>query len=250
MNKVPKNYTLFYKYFGSRFKDVQYFEIDVNVSLNSDPKPVLKLLNSMFFWFDCKTICANAVESNRIYLIENLFEEHNFSNMQKGLVKGFKVCKDYMFQVPSTGRVNVYSEEQVDATIHINFAYNVTATISIYGSLPGTDQCYSLKKKYFYEFLNELASIPRYRGFPSSDYTQKSLTFVDVRNANKSLKKTYRNSIGTRRKNDQLLFFESKNVRNISRFPSRSFSYSADAYINYVGFSFDVSLNCNQNLRF
>jgi len=151
VNKVPKKYTLYHKYLGSRYKDVQYFEIDVNV--------------------------------------------------------------------PSTGSVNVYNNEKVDATIHIDSAYNVTVVISIYGSLS--------------------RFIPRYVGFPKSHYREQSLTFVDVRNATKTSTKTYRNSIGMRRKNDQLLFFESKNVTNHHRFPSRSFSYSADTYINYVGFSFD-----------
>jgi len=156
VNKVPKSYKLHYKYFGSRFKDVDYFEIDVNV--------------------------------------------------------------------PSSGNVHVYSNLNVDATIHIDSAYNVTAIISIYGTLS--------------------AHIPRYVGFSKSDYHQKSLTFIDVRNANKNLnknlKKHYQNSIGSRRKNDRLLFFQSKNVTNISRFPARYSSYSEDsAFINYVGFSFD-----------
>ncbi|KAG4070499.1 hypothetical protein HA402_005731 [Bradysia odoriphaga] len=157
-NKIAKNYTLYYKYFGSKYRDVQYFEIDVNV--------------------------------------------------------------------PSTGYVQVYNHENVHATIHIDNAYRVTAIISIYGSLP--------------------ASIPKYGGFGRSAYIQKSLTYINVKNATRAntgtkiANKNYENSIGARRRDDQLLYFESKNVRNNSRFPSRSVSYSADdEYINYVGFSFD-----------
>lgn len=123
----------------------------------------------------------------------------------------------------------MYNNENVDATIHINSAYNVTAIISIYGSLA--------------------AYIPKYVGFSRSVYIQKSLTYIHVRNAtrtnrgSKIVNKNYENTIGMRRRHDRLLFFESKNVRNNSRFPSRSFSHSADdEYISYVGFSFDVSL--------
>jgi len=36
-----------------------------------------------------------------------------------------------------------------------------------------------------------------------------------------------------------LIYFESRNVTNASRFPSRAFEYSGNEYITYVGFSFN-----------
>lgn len=73
----------------------------------------------------------------------------------------------------------------------------------------------------------------------------KSLTYVHVRNSSesRSQKESAQNSIGTRRSGDQLLHFESRNVTNKSRFPSRAFEYASGEYITYVGFSFNVSKN-------
>ncbi len=34
VNKVPKNYTIIYKYLGAIYKEVAYLEIDVNVSVS------------------------------------------------------------------------------------------------------------------------------------------------------------------------------------------------------------------------
>ncbi len=74
------------------------------------------------------------------------------------------------------------------------------------------------------------------------DYETKSVTFIYKRNAIQSTAKPFasQNAIGHRRKNDSLIHFESRNVTNVSRFPSRAFEYSGDEYITYVGFSFNV----------
>lgn len=57
-------------------------------------------------------------------------------------------------------------------------------------------------------------------------------------------KSNVQTSIGKRQTGDRLLHFESKDVRNYSRFPSRAFSYNGsdrDEYLTYAKFSFSVS---------
>lgn len=70
----------------------------------------------------------------------------------------------------------------------------------------------------------------------------KSITFIYKKNADLLQVKPFaQNAIGRRRENDELVHFESRNVTNISRFPSRVFEYSGSEYITYVGFSFNVT---------
>lgn len=112
-----------------------------------------------------------------------------------------------------------------DATIHINNVKNVKATLSIYGQ--------------------GITSISMGGWFKKQQAT-KSLTFIYVKNAllPLSIKQFAQNSIGNRRQNDKLIYFESRNVTNAHRFPSKSFEYSgseSNEYITYVGFSFNVS---------
>lgn len=81
-------------------------------------------------------------------------------------------------------------------------------------------------------------------GWPSSkkEVAPRSCAFVYVKNAVQSAERVFSsNAIGTRQPGDSLVHFESRNVTNFSRFPSRSFEYSGDVAITYVGFSFNVS---------
>lgn len=114
--------------------------------------------------------------------------------------------------------------KNIAATISIYNALNVTATISIYGF--GT------------------TLIPALRGWPfqKDDLESKSFTIVYMKNAiAATAEKQYaKNSIGNRQPGDGLIYFESRNVTNVSRFPSRAFEYSGDDSITYVGFSFNV----------
>lgn len=89
-----------------------------------------------------------------------------------------------------------------------------------------------------------IIELPSFGRWLKDDYDTKSLTFVYKKNSNKSLKtKPFaQNAIGRRRNGDKLVYFESRNVTNASRFPSRAFEYSGNAYITYVGFSFNVIL--------
>lgn len=112
-----------------------------------------------------------------------------------------------------------------DAKIHVNGAKNVKATLSIYG--------------IGYSAIS-------LGGFFKQQQATKSLTYINVKNALPALnlKPFAQNSIGHRRQGDHLIHFVSRNVTNVSRFPSRSFEYSGseqDEYITYVGFSFNVS---------
>lgn len=117
------------------------------------------------------------------------------------------------------GTVDSMNRKQIfDAKIYIKNAVNVTATFRIYG----------------------IGKIPL-----ALRDLHTSLTFVYVRNSNiTSIQRPCaKSSIGKRRKEDDLLHFESRNVTNVSRFPSRAFEYSGEAFITYIGFSFDVSIS-------
>lgn len=119
---------------------------------------------------------------------------------------------------------NVYATDGkkiIEATIHINNALNVTATIEI--------------------FRYGIVEMPSFGAWLKNEYETKSLTFVYKKNADPAQRKLIaQNSIGLRRENDALIYFESRNVTNVSRFPSRVFEYSGPEYITYVGFSFNV----------
>lgn len=101
-----------------------------------------------------------------------------------------------------------------DATIHINNATNVTATLTIYTfNLPS--------------YLRGLA--------------RHSITYVYVRNTTSVSHPYAQTAIGKRRTGDKLIYFESRNVTNMNRFPSRVFEYSgSDDYLTHVRFSFNV----------
>lgn len=195
-NDVPKNYTIIQKYFGSYYKPVIYYEINVNVSHRNQIKknPTLRVISKK---------------------------------------------KSFRFQVESGGYIDQSNEEGVplpydlgaqmiqvfNANVHINGAKNVTATLSIYG--------------IGYSALD-------LGGWFKKQRATKSITYIYVKNAssNVNVKPVPKNSIGHRREGDQLLHFESRNVTNVSRFPSKSFEYSgseSNEYITYVGFSFNVS---------
>ncbi len=111
------------------------------------------------------------------------------------------------------------------ATIHIENTKNVLANVTIYesGSVTITNK-----------FLLE--------GGPQNN---KSLTYISIKDAFPSSKPYVRSSIGKRQKGDKLLHFESKNVMNYNRFPSKAFSYHGTEYLTYVRFSFNVSNSLN-----
>lgn len=127
------------------------------------------------------------------------------------------------FKEKSTGTINVSSDKKVTAKIHINNVHGFTATISVRG-----------ESHMPFSYLEAFQRI--------EDLNFKSLTLVFVRKARPSVKANAQNSIGNRRHGDKLLHFESRNVTNFSRFPSRVFQYSGKDYITYVGFSFNVSI--------
>lgn len=109
----------------------------------------------------------------------------------------------------------------VNAKVNIYNSQNVRVTISVYGesNLP-------------------FGYMPVFRQM--EELNLKSLTFVYVKDALPSDARKSQNSIGNRQKGDQLIHFESRNVTNSNRFPSRGFHYSGHEYITYVGFSFNV----------
>lgn len=88
------------------------------------------------------------------------------------------------------------------------------------------------------------ASLEFYNQYLSRTAESSSVAMVFRKNAIRSVatKPNFQNSIGLRQSGDELLHFESRNVTNISRFPSRSFQYVGgnDTRITYVGFSFNV----------
>ncbi|XP_037035160.1 uncharacterized protein LOC119073661 [Bradysia coprophila] len=75
--------------------------------------------------------------------------------------------------------------------------------------------------------------------YKKDDESTNSYTVVYVKNARPPKKPSASNSIGARQKGDRLIHFESRNVTNISRFPSRAFEYSGDESITYVRFAFN-----------
>lgn len=112
------------------------------------------------------------------------------------------------------------------AKIHINNVHGFTATISVRGE--------SHMPYGYLEVFQKMENL-----------SFKSITLVYVRKVTHPVKANAQNSIGNRRNGDRLLHFESHNVTNFSRFPSRVFQYSGKEYITYVGFSFNVSrINC------
>lgn len=132
-------------------------------------------------------------------------------------------------KVFSEGTVQVTNEmKNIDATISVPNARNVTATISLYG------------------FGMNLMPIMSGWPFEKGENSLKSYTVVYVKNATTINEKTYAsNSIGSRQPGDRLIYFESRNVTNVSRFPSRAFEYSGVDSITYVGFSFNVRRTLN-----
>ncbi len=89
--------------------------------------------------------------------------------------------------------------------------------------------------------------MPAISGWPfnKDDAASKSFTVVYVRNAtatpSTSTVTKYTSSIGRRQPDDRLIHFESRNVTNHSRFPSRAFEYTGDDSITCVKFAFNVS---------
>ncbi|KAJ6643356.1 hypothetical protein Bhyg_08316, partial [Pseudolycoriella hygida] len=125
--------------------------------------------------------------------------------------------------VLSEGKVEVSNNlKNIDAIISIPNARYVTATITMKG------------------FGMNLMPILKGWQLTSDATSTQSYTMIYVKNAERHSPKTYStNSIGTRQPGDQLIYFESKNITNVSRFPSRAFEYSGDDAITYVGFSFN-----------
>lgn len=162
-------------------------------------------------------------------LVEH-FSLFNFNNFGKKKPECALIIiiknKIRMFQVESSGELNAtYGGKNVEAKIHINNAINVKATIQLY-----------ITEMLF------LHDVDHWNSFYKKKQV-KSFTFIYKKNAVDSSKRKQfaQNSIGSRQKNDALIHFESRNVTNLSRFPSRAFEYSGPEYITYVGFSFNVN---------
>ncbi len=123
-------------------------------------------------------------------------------------MKGSKGVQDYLYHSPSDQYSNY------DATITIKNATHVTATLTIY-----------------------TFNLPQYLG----NLFRHSVTYVHVKNTTSIKPTSYaQNSIGKRCKGDELIYFESRNVTNNNRFPSRVFEYSGSKYLTYVRFCFSV----------
>lgn len=120
-------------------------------------------------------------------------------------------------------------EKRVKATIHIPNATHVIAKINMSGQAA--------------KFQHSLAFVEVYHNHASKNAPSRSLAMVFEKNVTSAVKQHSQNVIGTRQNGDELLYFESRNVTNRNRFPSRSFEYVGDdkTRITYVGFSFDVS---------
>lgn len=101
------------------------------------------------------------------------------------------------------------------AKIHINATLSCKATLKIY------------KEKDYRSYLGD----------------KQSMIIIYVKNKSPIQKPFAKNSIGKRLSGDRLIHFESRNVTNNSRFPSRSFDYNGKDYITYVGFSFNVRMH-------
>ncbi|XP_037046648.1 uncharacterized protein LOC119081670 [Bradysia coprophila] len=133
--------------------------------------------------------------------------------------------------VNSTANFTLVEREKkiVKATIHIPNAMNVTASIELSGDAA--------------EFQHSLQFSKVFPEHASKNAESRSLAMVFVKNAVPSVeaKQYSQNAIGVRQYGDELLYFESRNVTNVSRFPSRSFEYVEDdkTHITYVGFSFN-----------
>lgn len=136
-----------------------------------------------------------------------------------------------LFQSPSNGTIEAIKTNQKHpyldvvipitnfyAKIHINSTLNVKVTLKVYKS--GT-----------YTFVPSFGNLE----------VTKSLVIIYAKNASPTQKPFAQNSIGTRQKGDRLIHFQTRNVTNQSRFPSRSFEYVGEDSITYVGFSFNVS---------
>lgn len=132
-----------------------------------------------------------------------------------------KMTSFILFKAESEGKIKV-SGMKVNAKINIANVRNFSATISVRGesNLP----------------FGYLQAIQQHE-----KVEMKSLTFVYVRKASPTPKPNAQNAIGNRRDGDKLLHFESRNVTNFNRFPSRAFQYTGKEYLTYVGFSFNVS---------
>lgn len=82
----------------------------------------------------------------------------------------------------------------------------------------------------------------RYYENVGDDAASKSVTIIYSKDESSYKEPKFaRNSIGKRQAGDELLYFQTRNVTNVSRFPSKSFEYTGNHYITYVGFSFSVS---------
>ncbi|KAJ6639949.1 hypothetical protein Bhyg_12697 [Pseudolycoriella hygida] len=134
-----------------------------------------------------------------------LYMEIDVNKESTGIMKGSKGPQDYWNNIDDT-----YSN--YDATIHIKNATNVTATLTIF-----------------------TFDLPQYR----KGLSRYSLTFVHVKNTTSVQKPFAQNTIGKRQKGDEFIYFESRNVTKISRFPSRVFEYVGSEYLTYVRFSFN-----------
>ncbi len=75
----------------------------------------------------------------------------------------------------------------------------------------------------------------------------QSITIVYAKNAkNTTLNRDSipaQNSIGRRQTGDELIHFQSRNITNMNRFPSKAFEYAGPDYITYVAFRFNVNRN-------
>lgn len=130
-----------------------------------------------------------------------------------------------LLKANSTGVINV-SGLNVNAKVNIHNAQHAKASVSVFGTS-------NLPFGYMQAFRQ------------MEQIHCKSLTYIYVKKTlPPTVQKLYaQNSIGNRRHGDQLIHFESRNVTNSSKFPSRGFQYAGDEYLTYVGFSFNVSQN-------
>lgn len=137
--------------------------------------------------------------------------------------------------------MNATDTNTIEAKIHINNALHVTALLRIYIINP-------LHKPPPQE-LSDLMDIFSRKSRSPHDYGEKSIAFIYKKRSNPNKEKpAAQTTIGRRRSGDSLLHFESYNVTNNNRFPSRAFEYSGNDYITKVGFSFNVSREVN-NIR-
>lgn len=122
-----------------------------------------------------------------------------------------------------------FPTKNIQAKIYVNDTLKVKATLKVY-------------KRGSYTYLPSFGQLE----------VTKSFTIIYAKNAASSKNQFAQNAIGKRRNGDQLVYFESRNVTNVSRFPSRAIQFAGDAYITYVGFSFNVSgtiMSCALKLK-